>query len=214
AAPNMGRETIKSLVFIMAMLNIRLGYWLPNPKYVGVMGRARRQVTRVGPIYLIREMMGNLDEDSWNINLSDGGHIENLGVYELLRRECRLIIAADAERDKDLEFGGLAAVIRMAQIDMGITIEMDGLEEIRSGRQHYALGTIRYKDGKIGKLIYLKSSLVETDRLYEHVNAYVAHYKAKNSEFPHESTGDQFFDEEQFECYRALGYEVTKSVFG
>lgn len=235
ASPTMGKATVKPLVFAMAMLNIRLNYWLPNPRTIKKRARRalRNPAKRAGPFYLILEMFGRLSADSWNVNLSDGGHVENLGVFELLRRECRLIIVGDGECDPLLRFQAVAELKRLAQIDLSINIEMEGLDQIRNGLQHHAIGTIHYKDGKLGKLVYLKSSLLgddalqstlpddfyesssrrRDDRLYDQ-NAYIAHYKANNPAFPHESTADLFYDETQFECYRALGYEVTKSVFG
>ena len=232
AAPNAGKVTVKPLIFIMAMLNIRLNYWLVNPANIN--GKKPRfyncVLTRVGPAYLFRELLGKPDAKHHFVDLSDGGHIENLGVYELLRRQCRLIIAGDGEADKQLTFQGLSEVIRMAQIDMGIKIDMQGLDEIRRGEQHHAIGTIHYGGGRIGKLIYLKSSLLgdnnlkatlskkqyttspeRDDNLMYNDNAYIAHYKANNPDFPHQSTADQFFDEAQFECYRALGYQVAMS---
>ena len=176
-------------------------------------------------------MFGWLDADSKHINLSDGGHIENLGVYELLRRQCRLIIAGDGECDSDLSFEGLAELIRLARIDFGFRIDMEGLDEIRSGEQHHAVGTIHYSPERIGKLIYIKSNLGgdynlqatldpdfyrtsadrDDDSLFDE-NPYVAHYRHKNPDFPQESTADQFFDEAQFESYRALGYQVAASA--
>ncbi len=230
AAPNAGKVTVKPLIFIMAMLNIRLNYWLLNPANVnGTNTRLYNSfLTRVGPTYLFRELLGKPDAKHNFVNLSDGGHIENLGVYELLRRQCRLIIAGDGEADKQLTFQGLSELVRMAQIDMGIKIEIDGLDEIRRGEQHHAIGTIHYGAGRIGKLIYLKSSLLgdnnlkatlgkeqyttsphrDDDLMYDD-NAYIAHYKENNPDFPHQTTADQFFDEAQFECYRALGYQVA-----
>ncbi len=233
ASANMGKMTIKPLIFILAMLNIRLNYWLPNPANLRRKAKLLSALpsgfaSRVGPIYLLMEMFGINTARSRYINLSDGGHIENLGLYELIRRQCRLIISGDGEGDAGLTFGGLADLIRMVQIDMGIRIEVDGLDEIRRGEQHHAIGTIHYPNGRIGKLIYLKSSLLgdnnlkatldkETymtspyrdDNLMFDDDVYIANYKALNSAFPHQSTGDQFFDEVQFECYRALGYGVA-----
>jgi hypothetical protein len=234
AAPNAGAVTIKPLIFIMAMLNIRLNYWLLNPAKVATDNHKRYNsgFNRVGPAYLFHELMGGTNADHNFVNLSDGGHIENLGVYELLRRECRLIIAGDGEADGGLTFQGLAKLIQMAQIDMGIKIVIDGLDEIRRGEQHHAVGTIYYSDKRIGKMIYLKSSLLgdsnlkatldkeeyttspyRDDNLMFDDNAYIAYYKSKNPDFPHQSTADQFFDESQFECYRALGYRVGMVTF-
>ena len=84
-----GKATIKPLAFLLAMLNVRLNYWLPNPRYVtdsaGWLGGIFK---RAGPFYLFSELFGWLNANSWNVDISDGGHFENLGVYELLRREC------------------------------------------------------------------------------------------------------------------------------
>ena len=238
AAPNMGKITIKPLIFVLAMLNVRLNYWLPNP--ANLWRKPKTKVlnqlpsgiaSRVGPMFLLKELFGLNGVKDRYVNLSDGGHIENLGAYELIRRQCRLIIIGDGEGDAELKFQGLADLIRMVQIDMGVEIEIDGLDEIRRGEQHHAIGTIHYTKERYGKLIYLKSSLLgdnnlmatlekenyttspyRDDNLMFDENAYIAYYKALNAAFPHQSTGDQFFDEAQFECYRALGYSVAMDV--
>jgi hypothetical protein len=231
AAPNMGKETNRLFAFFLAMLNVRLDYWLPNPRYAINRDKEsipRSPIKRVGPLYLIREMLGHLTDSSRNINLSDGGHYDNLGLYELFRRECRLIVCGDGEADASLQFNGLATALRMAQIDFGIIVEMTGLDDLRTGKQNHAIGKIRYAGGRIGWLLYLKQSLngdaslrvtMETIRyggstkptdsnLYD-AGAYIAEYKGRNPDFPHQSTGDQFFDEAQFECTRAVGYNVA-----
>jgi hypothetical protein len=243
-APNMGKQSIGILTFILSLLNLRLNYWLANPRrllqdtypwLLAKVGKLRKwyehSANRAGPRYLFREMLGKLRADNRLVNLSDGGHIENLGVYELLRRQCRLIVAGDGEADPGLSFDGLAEVIRMARIDFGYKIEMEGLDEIRAGAQQYALGKIYYNDTRIGHLIYLKlnlggdynlqatlsegqyrtSSERDDDYLFDD-NAYIARYRERYPSFPHQSTGDQFFDETQFECYRALGHQVARAA--
>jgi len=231
AAPNMGKQTNRLFAFFLAMLNIRLDYWLPNPRYAvdrPFDNVPRNPTRRVGPLYLLRELFGNLTDSSVNINLSDGGHYDNMGLYELFRRECRLIICGDGEADPKLQFNGLAEALRMAQIDFGIIVEMEGLDALRAGEQNHAVGKIRYSEGRVGWLLYLKQSLRGDDSLratlseeeYESspkrndssrydAGAYIAEYKARNPDFPHQSTGDQFFDEAQFECTRAVGYNVA-----
>ena len=126
----------------------------------------------------------------------------------------------------------------MALIDFGIKIDIDGLDEIRRGEQHHAIGNIYYgKDeegnDRVGKLIYLKLSMLGDNNLRSSLdlesyrsspyrddndlfddNSYIANYKKQNPDFPHQSTADQFFDEAQFECYRALGYEVAMRTLG
>ena len=177
-------------------------------------------------------MFGWLDDDSWNVNLSDGGHVDNLGIYELLRRKCRLIIVGDGECDTSFEFHGLLQALRLAQIDLAVKVTMEGLDQIRRGEQQFAIGTIQYGNGLTGKLIYLKSALLgdntlrsilseeaylssphRTDDLGFDEAGYLALYKAGHPDFPHETTLDQFFDEAQFECYRALGFQVGMNTF-
>lgn len=222
AAPNMGRNTVKGLTFALTLLNIRLGYWLPHPRtftaaiyarpVIGPIMRALvRAVMRVTPWHLIREMLGDLDEDGRHVNLTDGGHLENLGLHELLRRRCRVIIAGDAEADPSMKFQGLADAIRFARIDLGVTIDID-IDPIRPdpatglSHAHCAVGRINYGDGEKGWLFYVKSSLTGDE------NVYIEKYKAEEPTFPSQTTADQFFDEEQFEAYRSLGHHAAESV--
>ncbi len=72
--------------------------------------------------------------------------------------------------------------------------------------KHGAVGRIDYGNGETGCLIYIKSSLTGDE------NVYVEKYKALDSTFPHQTTADQFFDEEQFEAYRALGVHAAACV--
>ncbi len=214
AAPNMGSMTLKQLVFVLTLLNIRLDYWAPNPLKINATRlKDRKIMPNVGPRYLLKEALGALNARGTFINVSDGGHVENLGVYQLLKRRCKLIIASDAEADPGLVFNGLVTLIRYAEIDMGITIEID-LGKIRDGQSHWALGKICYGVGKdqaepeacreeFGYLIYIKSSLTGDE------NEYIRAYKKNHDSFPHQTTADQFFDETQFECYRALGEHIT-----
>jgi hypothetical protein len=165
----------------------------------------------VGPAYLLLEMLGRMKETDAFVNLSDGGHLENLGVYELLRRRCKYIIAIDAEADHAMDFPSLARVMRYARIDMGIRIEIDvgDMRRAESGwsASHCTIAKIDYGDGEIGHLLYIKSSVTGDEM------EYVKQYKATHAAFPHESTADQFFDEAQFEAYRSLGHHVFESVF-
>ncbi|MDH3603554.1 MAG: hypothetical protein OEU26_28410, partial [Candidatus Tectomicrobia bacterium] len=208
AAPNMGSTTVKPLVFILTLLNIRLGYWLPNPGRVRQSPRLARWLWHgAGPSYLWKEATGNVDAQGLYINLSDGGHLENLGIYSLLRRRCKLIIAIDAEADREMRFHGLTQLIRFARIDMGVQIDIDlrdiGKDSQGFSRKSWALGRIQYGEHETGHLLYLKASMCG------HENAYIRSYKADHAAFPHESTSNQFFDETQFEVYRALGYHIV-----
>ena len=124
ASSNMGSATIKPLVPTLAILNIRLGYWLTNPaKVAGV--RTKSLFSRLfDKLYFMKELFGLLREDSDTIYLTDGGHIENLGLDELLRRRCKLIIAVDGEADPDMGFGPLVTLERYARIDFSVRIDL------------------------------------------------------------------------------------------
>lgn len=233
---HMGVHSNPALRFILSVLNIRLGYWIINPMYFD---KEKRNVwMKIGRFFSVgvgrffQELFGLITYKTSFIYLSDGGHIENMGIYELVRRRCRLIIVGDGECDPEYTFQGLSDAMRLIRVDFGITIEMDGLDEIRNGEQQFARGTIKYPDGRLGYLIYLKSSLLGDDMVEATVSgeayvssplraddrrfdelSYMANYKAKNPSFPQESTGDQFFDETQFESYRALGYLIADRAF-
>ena len=133
--------------------------------------------------------------------------MENLAIYELLRRRCRNIVAVDGGADPGHRFGRLIELIRFAKIDMGIKIDIDlsDLEKDERGfcRKHWAVGTIHYGDDQTGQLLYIKASLTGDE------NPYVLDYAAENPLFPHQPTANQFFTETQFEAYRALGYHAA-----
>jgi len=165
---------------------------------------------RVRPGAFLREMRSQLDETHKWVNVSDGGHIENLGIIELLRRRCKYIITGDGGADPNLHFDSLATLIRYARIDLGIDIDID-LKDIRlkdpvnnrHSKTHFAIGRIHYPhETEYGYLLYLKSSFTGDEDIV------VAEYRDRNPAFPHESTADQFFDEGQFEAYRALGQHI------
>ena len=203
---NMGVKPLRSLVLIMTLLNVRTGYWLPNPRIAPRPVYERGPLTGVRPLFLLREFFGLLNEKSRYVNVSDGGHLENLGLYELLKRRCRFIIICDAECDANMAFGGLATVVRYARIDLGadVQIALDGIRGEPAGRRklYCAVGQIRYPGGEIGRVLYVKACLTGDESVD------ITEYHARNPHFPHESTGRQFFDEAQFEAYRQLGHHI------
>ncbi len=210
-SPQMGPSSVSSLSALMTLLNLRLGYWISNPKIASKKSP--------GFLCLLREMTGiGLNENNPWLNLSDGGHIENMGLYELLRRRCKFIVCVDGEADPRSTFEGQLTLVRHAQIDFGVRLE-PRLDDIRLdpkstlSRTHSHLLRIHYPDagpGKpeaIGLMLYLKLSLTgdETELLKR--------YRSISPDFPHESTLDQFYTEEQFEAYRQLGVHVAEGVF-
>ncbi|MEM9315766.1 MAG: hypothetical protein AAGA95_14160, partial [Pseudomonadota bacterium] len=231
---NMGTQTTHVLRLILSVLNIRLGYWLINPLATRSKGAEKfwfavGKRIRAGVFRVLQELTGFISYRTSYVYLSDGGHIDNLGLYELVRRQCRFIVIGDGECDPNYHFKGLADALRLIRTDFGVVVEMEGLDEIRSGEQQYARGTIYYPDERVGYLIYLKSSSLGDDMIEATVSpgayessplrsdvrrfdelTYMAHYKAENPDFPQETTADQFFDEVQFEAYRALGYVIAE----
>lgn len=208
ASPNMGTATVKPLSFLLTLLNVRLNYWLPNPGLLA-QNAGRYRVKPLGISYLVREALGFLTETTPYVNCSDGGHIENLAVYELLRRQCKTIICIDAEADPTFSFAGLVTLQRYAAIDLGAVIDID-VTAIRPvnglSASNHTEGVITYTNGELGRFIYLKLSF--TGREPE----YLRHYRQQHPDYPHQPTSDQYFDETQFEVYRALGSHVAESA--
>jgi hypothetical protein len=215
AAANIGmaHKNIFAVRLLMGLLNVRLGYWALHP--IKAMEGRKPWLLRgfPGSVQALQEWFGSyrLDPPRY-INLSDGGHFDNIGVYELLRRRCKYIIVGDAEADSDMKFEALSYILRMARIDFGIEIDIDTTDikpDHASGfsRNHCVVGRINYPEGDFGYLLYCKASLSgdEPEHLYE--------YKVKHPQFPHQTTADQWFDEQQFEAYRELGYHVGKKAF-
>ena len=214
ASPNMGYHSSPAVTFLLTLFNIRLGWWLGNP---GLAGQATYHRAcpdfAVGP--MLAEAFGFTDEQKRYVYLSDGGHFENLGLYEMVLRRCHYILVSDAGCDEKMDFQDLGNAIRKIRIDLGIDIDIN-VEPLRpSGpRQagiHYAVGTIHYSridpGAPDGILVYLKPSLSGDEPVD------ILEYAAHHAQFPHEPTSDQFFDESQFESYRQLGDHVATEVF-
>lgn len=210
-SPLMGSQTQTYQTFWIALINLRLGYWLKNPFH-----RSPNRCGAPGVAYLLREMSGQVHEKSRFLNLTDGGHIENSGVYELLRRRCKYIVAIDGEHDPAMTFHALTTLQRLASIDLGVSVEVD-LDDLRLrkdglSRSHFQMCRIRYPETKtqtegVGYLIYVKLSLTGNE------GEFIRRYRLDEPSFPHHSTADQFFTEAQFEAYRSLGEHVGEKLF-
>ncbi len=213
-SPNMAGKTDSSIAFLLTLLDVRLGWWLGNPRRTDTWTRSG---PAVGLAWLMAELTGSTNDTGHYVYLSDGGHFENLGIYELVRRRCRYVVACDSEEDNAFTFGGLGNAIRKCRSDFGVEIEID-ITKLkpaagqRCAEAHCAIGTIQYpahagEPGPKGTLIYIKISLTGDEP------ADLKQYSLVTEEFPHESTANQWFDETQFESYRTLGFHVARSVF-
>jgi hypothetical protein len=220
ASPNMGYFTSPATGLFMTLFDVRLGWWMGN-------SRETRQWRSAGPtwglFYLFSELFAQSDQKKEYVYLSDGGHFENLAVYELIKRHCKVIVACDADCDGSYEFENLLGLIEKARTDFGARIEID-FSRIRpqSGReseQNFVVGDIFYdprNSADCGKLIFIKTSLPpRVDKIAlkkDFLPDDVRRYADKHLTFPHQSTADQWFDELQFESYRALGEYIGNNA--
>ena len=214
ASPNMGYHSTPAFALLMGVFNIRLGRWVGNPhSSEGNENTWQKTGPKVALFHLLREVFGLTDKASGYVYLSDGGHFENLGIYELVRRRCRYIIACDAGADPRYGFEDLGNAIRKCRTDLGVEIDLDvrqiaATDALRYNGAPCAVGSIRYSEDQVGTILYVKASRragVPSD---------VMHYAAENAAFPHESTADQFFSESQFESYRRLGHFLAGEILG
>jgi hypothetical protein len=217
ANPNMGYHSSPLLGLLMTLFNVRLGWWLGNPGRPGAK-TWRRKGPRysVGPLF--SEAIGNTTDNYKYVNLSDGGHFENLGLYEMVLRRCHFIVVSDGGEDLKCTYADLGEAVRKIRIDFGIPIEFgtmtifprSAIDTLKTPGHNCAVGRIRYSvvdgaDAPDGIIVYIKPACYgdEPRDIYE--------YFKTNPTFPHESTSDQFFSESQFESYRMLGaYTMEK----
>jgi len=214
-SPNQGYHTSAPVAFLLALFNVRLGAWLGNP---GPSGETTyRNVSpwiALGPTVL--EFFGFTDDRSRYVYLSDGGHFENLAVYSMLQRRCKVIVVVDAGCDPKNECADLGRLVRLARIDLGVKIKFadggDPLAPLLRAKPdeptttyiadvHYPSDDTR--NSEVGRLIYIKPRRIASAPVS------AGAYGASHLDFPHQSTGDQFFNEDQFEAHRALGEHLV-----
>jgi hypothetical protein len=222
ASPNMGYNSTPATAFLMTLFNVRLGAWLANPA-----AKIQKTEVKAGPTSalkpLLTEALGLTDAKSANVYLSDGGHFDDLGIYEMIRRRCRYILVVDAGADENFAFEDLARSVRFAVIDLDAKIEFESIkmkkkDEATAESPTVAIGKITYAESPANEswLIYIKPTY-----FYENAPIDVRSYGTANTTFPHETTLDQWFGESQFESHRRLGeylmcklYEAAGTVRG
>ncbi|HZQ84331.1 MAG TPA: hypothetical protein VFA83_05815 [Acidimicrobiales bacterium] len=235
-SPSMGRMTRRPLRFLFALLNLRLGVWLPNPGIVDklpspgteekpsrrahLLANPMVQLPFVGEVrrpgvpkpslrYLGRELFGLNKASHEFVYVSDGGHYENLGLVELLRRGCQTVWCIDAAGDAIDTFSTIATAISVARAELAIDIDLQPEvmgpdpdakgDDTRFVRGTHAVGTIRYHDGSTGTLVHVKLGVphdAPTDVLTFH---------RKHPTFPCDPTLNQLYTGERFDAYRTLG---------
>ena len=239
ASPNWGSHSNPGTAFLMTMFNVRLGWWLFNPRRSALAGASLTEVPdqvdwpspRFAPLELAKELLGMADDTSKYVYLSDGGHFDNMGLYELVRRRCYRIVICDSEQDEDYFFEGIANAIRKCRVDFGVEITLDQLDCLTPDpltgncKRHWARGKIRYpetpadqpsQESNEGEILYIKSSLTGAAKYNNIVlpsePADVVNFKFMHKHFPHDTTANQWFTESQFESYRRLGYHVIDEI--
>jgi hypothetical protein len=248
-----GAQTSLGLSLLAGLGNVRLGRWWDSGVVRSATGRRKLGVrvedvlARMFPVqvYLLAEFLARFPGTArrhWY--LSDGGHFENLGGYELLRRRLPMIVIVDAEQDTDYTYGGLSNLVRKARLDFGAEIRFLSEVELNhevdtSVRRHF--GTLEqlrrgtWKDGKLAEAdpaglsaahaamawITYDSGMEPASRLLYIKPTLtgdepedVLQYHQAHPAFPHEPTSDQFFDEAQWESYRRLGEHIADALFG
>lgn len=215
---------------LLSLLGLNLGFWARNPMKLRDDPNYRFYIPTLLRPGLKAIFGQNLDEEGAYVQLSDGGHFENLGIYELVRRKVDFLLISDASQDEGFSFEDLANAIERVRVDFGVNLRFQHddydlshvipgsatsdnpagqnfVERYHLSTRGYAIGTIEYPDASKGVVVYIKSTLTRglPGDLYG--------YKSRNPAYPHQTTLDQFFDEEQFEAYRELGYRLTAKLF-
>jgi hypothetical protein len=231
ASPNMGYMMSSPVVrFLLTLFNVRFGWWLGNPGRAGddglPFGRTfDRDSPRLSVTPIFQEALGMTDDEAGYVYLSDGGHFENYGLYEMVLRRCNTIVVGDGSSDADYTFQSLGLAIRQIRIDLGVPIVFkdfhitgrplkgEGTDsKMKNEGVYCAIGEIRYScvDGggkeTDGALIIIKPALVGGEPRD------VLNYASEHGSFPQEFIGDQWFSESQFESYRALGSHIVDAI--
>ncbi len=212
-SPNQGYHSSPIVGLLLTLFNVRLGWWLGNPKK----GKRfyRRDGPRLGIGPVLEELLGLTDDDGPYVYLSDGGHFENLGLYEMVRRRCRFILISDAGCDPECTLEDLGNAVRKIWIDLGVRVAFERVDvaarrEPPADGAYAALGRIRYPEegAREGILVYVKPGFHGSEP--PDIRSYAALHQA----FPHEGTSDQWFSESQMESYRGLGSHILETMCG
>jgi hypothetical protein len=255
----LGSRTSLSLSILIGLFNFRLGHWWrsgvdPTLRPDGthqpsLISRLAAWTARRLPVHahLVSELVAHFpgtSAEDWY--LTDGGHFENSGAYELIRRRVPFIILCDNGADPEGNFDDLGNLVRKVRTDFGASIRFLDRKQIGNlpfgasvlgpledlgfkerqpaptaaaapsadppgqrprPRRYAALAEITYDDGTASALLLLRPSVLGNEP------ADILSYHAQNASFPQQSTGDQFFDEAQWESYRRLGEVIAETVF-
>ena len=216
-SPCMGTMTKPYLRMLLTLVNARLGVWLPSPRRVSEhTGDAPAKLLRPTFRALFKEMNGANRHDADFLYVTDGGHWENLGLVELLRRGCGTIYCIDASGDQEETFFTIGQAISMARSELGVEIGVrpddmrpDPSDASGYSKADHVVGTVKFTrmpDGGApvrGRIVFVKAQ-VTREAPWD-----VRAYKEKDPAFPNHSLMEQMFADQTFEAYRALGYHAA-----
>lgn len=238
-SPLAGRENVKLRPYrlVLALANARLGVWLPNPLWVDEDTVARRQArtdaksgssdwkhleglkdvfAKPSPFLVAREGFGRTSVLDRYLYVTDGGHYDNLGLVEALRRRAKTVLVLDASNDDEDTFKALGQAIATARMDLGCEVHLDpsDMRRVEKGRAKTAWvrGTVTYRplpdreEADIGQLWVAKAIMVDGLPWDEET------YQGAHPEFPRTSTGRQLYGEFDLEAYRELGCAVVHQL--
>jgi hypothetical protein len=206
-SPSMGKLTRRPLRFLMALGNVRLGVWVPNPRRIDTFKARNRVYPRPRPSYLACELLGINRLDAPYLYITDGGHYENLGLVELLRRGCTEIYCFDASDDK---FDALGDAVSLARSELEVEVEISSSEMQPDtdgiAKENCVMATVHFPQPDAPPAhIYYSRAVMTAD-----LPADVVSYHARDPRFPHDPTSDQLYPDQRFEAYRALGACAAK----
>ncbi|UVK51636.1 patatin-like phospholipase family protein [Mesorhizobium sp. AR02] len=208
----MGHYTTAARSFLLALFNLRLGAWLGNPGPQGE--KTYRQASpRLSLLPLLDEVTGRARSDRPFIHLSDGGHFDNLGLFEALARQAKFILVVDASADGGGTLEDLGVADRIAAMDLNARVRFDAtqLTAVTKKLRGSAIGTVQYFNNSgqqthSGTVVLVKPRLGNTD------STALISYGLEHTDFPNESTADQWFTEAQMSAYLSLGEAAVQDL--
>lgn len=242
ASSGMGARTTLGGALAFTFANVRLGYWWVVNNMVSRHLEIKPSwiALRKGPLatyyYFFSEMTARYSLGDDRVYLSDGGHFENTGAYELLRRGVKVILVCDNGQDQNFEFEDMEDLVRKARIDLGLSLRVADADTVdaKFGRESRSFFLNQFgddwrthaKDPATGCALLIeiyRSGTIHPSakppglkpvgyvvwlkpKLFDGLPQDIRGYGARNGDFPQQSTSDQFFDEAQWESYRGVGY--------
>lgn len=209
-ASAMGRQSFGTTNSLLAAVNLRLGMWVPNPRFPHWFAD-RDTSPRVHLGYFAKELLNRYhpDRDPF-VYVADGGHRDNLGLVEQLREQPAVSIVLDASGDRPGSFTTLRQAIELAGIELGAEVDVDVASvEPRPGDEPLdcvAVGIVTHADGTSGRVVYAKAQISDAAPVE------LRQFAAANPPFPDYSTGDQYLAEEEFDMLVALGEHLADRV--